>query len=188
MREKRIEKRCEEDSEFTLDDACEEKDMQTDCILPQTPPHIMALFYQLKKEAVFLLVRKDKLYIEAPLNAPSPKNIGRIQEYEQELISLLSYQRMWRWEMEDLSDFSRDVHWWCECPRCKNLGVTDQGYAYRLPCKCLKKEEEIKLKGLTHYTSPTEIYNSSQTHQSPRLVSAYTTARQARFEHGEKPR
>lgn len=70
---------------------------------------------------------------------------------------------------------------WCECPRCGLLDVTHYGNARLLKCGCLV-ESSIEQASLS-YRDPAPVY----TDDSPRLMAAYMAARQARFEHGEKP-
>ena len=55
---------------------------------------------------------------------------------------------------------------WCECPKCGKVGIEFDGRAGRL-CKCIDKDK---------------VYNVL----TPRLLAAYTAARQARFEYGCK--
>lgn len=64
-------------------------------------------------------------------------------------------------------------YWWCECPECGNLGIEYSGRVERI----------------RHKTGCT-IANDHKTYAyaTPRLVAAYTAARQARFEYGEKGR
>lgn len=59
-------------------------------------------------------------------------------------------------------------HVWCECSFCGMIGIQYCGYADRLVCK---------------HEGPGRVSNYS----TPRLIAAYTAARQARFEHGETP-
>jgi len=60
---------------------------------------------------------------------------------------------------------------WCECPHCYRIGIKFEGRADRL-CNC---KETIK--GTN--------YGRGHNFDSPRLLAAYTAARQARFEHEE---
>lgn len=62
------------------------------------------------------------------------------------------------------------AHWWCECYKCGRLGIKFEGRADRLPCGCGRPGDR------------------GHNYDSPRLVAAYTAARQSRFEHGETPR
>lgn len=64
-----------------------------------------------------------------------------------------------------------DHYRWCECPKCNLVGIEFDGRSYRLPCRCFGQDGYDK------------GYNSG----TPRLISAYAAARQARFEHGELP-
>jgi hypothetical protein len=71
--------------------------------------------------------------------------------------------------------FSRTWDWhpmWTICPHCDAIGITNMGRTSRLPCGCSQTHD---------YTENIE-YNAC----ASRLISAYTAARQARFEHGEK--
>jgi hypothetical protein len=105
-------------------------------------------------------------------------------------------------------------HWWCECPDCGTLGIEFDGRADRLKCKqcyfcerllrdgywtlynylhsdpwkkntiCPTHGKELQRdKCPTHGGNFDKGYNAG----SPRLIAAYTAARQARFEHGETP-
>ncbi|MEN2464926.1 hypothetical protein [Ornithinibacillus sp. JPR2-1] len=62
----------------------------------------------------------------------------------------------------------------CECPFCGKIGCEFDGRAARLECSC---------KGHEEYMNGDKTYNTA----TPRLVNAYNKARQARFEHGERP-
>jgi hypothetical protein len=59
--------------------------------------------------------------------------------------------------------FSDNGQWWCECPYCHKVGIQFEGRAARL-CECSEGDR---------------MHNA----ESPRLLEAYTAARQARFEH-----
>jgi hypothetical protein len=59
---------------------------------------------------------------------------------------------------------------WCECPICGNIGIEYEGRAHRLACGCTSRQTDGK------------VYGGG----SKRLLSAYKSARQARFEYGEK--
>lgn len=54
---------------------------------------------------------------------------------------------------------------WCECPKCSKVGLQFDGRSGR-NCNCFDYDK---------------VYNT----HSPRLLAAYTAARQARFEHGQ---
>ncbi len=58
-------------------------------------------------------------------------------------------------------------HLWCECPQCHKIGITFEGRAERL-CHCFDGDKGCNT-------------------VSPRLIKAYTAARQARFEHRKIP-
>jgi hypothetical protein len=60
-----------------------------------------------------------------------------------------------------------NYYMWCECPRCKYIGIEFEGRAPRLPCGCLEGDKEPR------------------TFNSARILEAYNAARQARFEHGQ---
>lgn len=66
-----------------------------------------------------------------------------------------------------LGDMSSSI-WWAECPKCHKLGLSPLGESTRLPCGCINDK------------SP---YAHKYGYKSPRLKSAYSAARQARFEH-----
>jgi hypothetical protein len=51
---------------------------------------------------------------------------------------------------------------WCICPKCEAAGITFQGRADYLPCRCMVLK--------------------CRTPDDPRLLAAYTAAREARFE------
>ena len=55
--------------------------------------------------------------------------------------------------------------WWTECPKCHKIGLASLGDVSCLPCKCVDPKEDKHLG-----------------HKTPRLIAAYTAARQARFE------
>lgn len=57
------------------------------------------------------------------------------------------------------------AHAWCECPKCRSVGVTFDGRCGRLPCRD------------TGCDDITQVYNAC----SPRLAAAYEDARSARF-------
>lgn len=59
-------------------------------------------------------------------------------------------------------------HIWCECTKCGELGIQYAGRAERLQCGCFEYEKNGKV-----YAGWTK-----------NLVSAYGSAKQARFEHG----
>lgn len=138
--------------------------------LHDVPPHIEALFYQLSKEEVSLRTKSGKLYVDAPIGNPSRRNIEYIKTHEKELIDLLSSCRDgWIWGVQDI--FVPCSRFWCECPMCHKLWICPAGSIHFAPCKCVASK-------------PLE---DCYTYNSPRLMAAYTAARQARFEHGEKP-
>ena len=77
---------------------------------------------------------------------------------------------------------------WCECPVCGNVGVTADGNPAPLHCYCvldkvlntLDKRDDGSLDGGQLLERLSKIPRTAMT---PRLVRAYTVARQARFEH-----
>lgn len=102
---------------------------------------------------------------------------------------------------------------WCECPDCGNLGIEFNGRADRLSCKrCYYCSRILQDGSWTLYnylpndpwkknticpthgkeyerdTCPRHGANFDKGYNSgsPRLIAAYTAARQARFEHGER--
>jgi len=52
-------------------------------------------------------------------------------------------------------------YWWCECPVCGALGITDTGWSRELPCRCVWR---------VHIE-----YAKEYTYNSPRLEAAYNT-------------
>jgi DNA-dependent RNA polymerase auxiliary subunit epsilon len=143
------------------EDSFFEENEFSDCLYPVSP-HIEALFYQLGKEEASLRVSKGKLYVDAPLGSPSRKTLERIKGYERELIQLLSsLHDGWRWSVHDL--YAGSGYGWMECLECHKLWIGRRLFGCN---KCSKGRQELS---------------------SPRLMAAYTKARQARFEHGETP-
>ena len=63
-------------------------------------------------------------------------------------------------------------YWWCQCPVCDSFGLAVDGYPQHLDCECVAD-------GHSRQCRPT--------YDAPRIVAAYSVARQARFEHGESP-
>jgi hypothetical protein len=167
---------------YPADELWDRNDSQFSCKI-DLPPHILALFYHIWLEDVSLRTYKGKLYIDAPIGAPSPKVLKSIQQYNQEVSSLLSSKHDgWLWNVDNFCHVV-DV-WWCECPICHKYGIAEEGHAYRLPCKCLHKLylstiDESKI----HNTTGPRSHEFH--HASPRLLTAYTAARSARFEYGE---
>jgi len=72
-------------------------------------------------------------------------------------------------------------HWWCECQICGAIGLYRLPSLDHFPCACISAIPE-KL-------SPEFFVELVGTYRcnSPRLVEAFRSARQARFEHGESP-
>jgi hypothetical protein len=54
------------------------------------------------------------------------------------------------------------AYWWCECPKCGKLDIQWAGQAQAIDCSCAKD-------------------GIGENIDSPRLIGAYTAARQARF-------
>lgn len=71
-----------------------------------------------------------------------------------------------------------DVHyWWCQCPHCGAFGIEFDGRSDRLACKHWE-----------YNPCPTSDHgDKGYNYGSAALLRAYALARQARFEHGEKP-
>lgn len=117
---------------------------------------------------------------------------------------------------EDIQDayWSDTFHFFTECPDCHRIEITFWGYTKSLSCNCHGQRtqklseyfrwsetlpETIKASqyckdalGEERYEQmDREFYQQlgerDSNHNSPRLIAAYTAARQARFEHGEKP-
>jgi hypothetical protein len=93
-------------------------------------------------------------------------------------------------------DSSRDDGWiypdlvlqfWCECPSCSKIEITEDGKTRTLSCRHYSQ-------GVRLWDDDGESYTGQQGHDieygydSPRLIAAYTAARQARFEHGKRGR
>lgn len=70
----------------------------------------------------------------------------------------------------DSLELSDNCQFWCECPKCGELGIEFEGRAHRLPCNCFDEEKDRR------------GYNA----HSEKLIAAYKAAKFARFEHGEK--
>jgi len=71
---------------------------------------------------------------------------------------------------------------WCECPRCKSLGIAQDGDARDLECGCLASPKNLVPNDLVSILEQEPCY----TDDAPRLLKAYIAARQARFEHRER--
>jgi len=56
-----------------------------------------------------------------------------------------------------------DHYLWCECPKCGKIGIEFDGRAGRIGCKC-------------------DIHHKSYNYRSPRLLNAYSKAREARLD------
>lgn len=97
------------------------------------------------------------------ISAPLPRVL---KEHEQAFIELLSCRPdTWEWGVAGLYGiFGWGGHVWGECPTCHRAGIIECQSTSRCP------------KGDGYFRTDT-----------PRLYQAYTAARQARFEHGEKP-
>lgn len=106
----------------------------------------------------------------------------------------------WIW----FSDGGADgPYWWCECPTCGLIGAEFDGRSDRLPCKTCYVCE-LLLEGKTvavaadgkcpGHGEPKQVGcprsshgDKGYNHETPRIAAAYAAARQARFEHGERP-
>jgi hypothetical protein len=90
---------------------------------------------------------------------------------------------------------------WCECPRCHKTEITQDGKTRFLSCTCHKDSyfsynqlsEDVKLQligmlGEEGYQGMERgmqrKYQNETSFDTPRLIAAYTAARQARFEFG----
>ncbi len=149
------------------DDIMAHYDTQVDCFL-NAPPHLLALFRKLENHdhsglMVISYYQKPVLRVIAPLSI-SQQMLYQIKKHEQDLIKLLSYHQDWIWTLDDFR-YSYPCYW-CECPFCGEFGITDWGRTSGLPCKCFE----------------TRDINPSDNYKTPRLIAAYTAARQARFE------
>jgi hypothetical protein len=75
---------------------------------------------------------------------------------------------------------------WCECPICHKCNIyqvdPDTGNGSMMHIRCLSSY----VYGFARGVQPPNIFDHMDT--TPHLMNAYTAARQARFEHGEKPR
>ena len=72
---------------------------------------------------------------------------------------------------------------WCVCPRCGLLGITSYGNARFLKCGCIRLGRE----GGDYEEEIVDQLDPYYTDQAPRLIEAYTAARQARFERKSLP-
>lgn len=88
--------------------------------------------------------------------------------------------------MGDMAEYQRGIqavyysdsfHFWAECPHCGRFGIAFWGSSNELWC--------AQNLSLEKYLNP--IADLCDAHHTPRLIAAYTAARQARFEHGENP-
>ncbi len=103
-------------------------------------------------------------YVSIPLPIP-------IKELEQEFIALLSCKtETWVWAGAGWWGMSGERGYvWCECPECHKVGITYRGNVNELPC--YKRDYHWGL----------ELEHSKSRHNTPRLLAAYTAARQERF-------
>ncbi|MDP8973791.1 MAG: hypothetical protein M3N45_11635 [Actinomycetota bacterium] len=83
---------------------------------------------------------------------------------------------IYRWIVDE-----KGGNMWSECPVCGMLGITYRGAVEELPCACFDYVPGWEI-GLSGATVP-RVFNAT----SPRLMEAYTAARGARFEHGQRP-
>lgn len=105
---------------------------------------------------------------------------------------------IWRWGPSYL---------WAECPHCRKIDLLPDGVLDEFAsCKCLKVlfwvlNKNVETDHITRLVGESEEKFKEHTEwwldkfremirglDSPRLIAAYTAARQARFEHGEKGR
>ena len=85
------------------------------------------------------------------------------------------------------SRFARDGRrsgWsvWTECPHCHAIAICPQGERLFLPCSC-----PGTIEGAYNDETGEDTRRCTVSTSGPRLESAFTSARKARFEHGEKP-
>lgn len=115
--------------------------------------------------------------------------------------------------IESQSEGWDNEYCWCECPKCGYLGITYNGRAARLKCKCRFPEiieleprhgevgyfgasgrgcncdhcMEVFRNGILsgHIKHIITYSDKEYNYRSPKLINAYNKARSARFEHGE---
>ena len=93
--------------------------------------------------------------------------VGGIRNYLEEDVYSGDWERYHTAFLDE--DISDAPYFFCECRYCGAIGFEWSGYGSRINC-CTRNKE----------------VGDYATSQSPRLVEAYRTAIQARFEHGEK--
>src|SRR6266567_2309153 len=85
-----------------------------------------------------------------------------IEKHKKEL-AVIYKPITWGWTVRFVDAHTTDTECWCECTHCENVTIDNPGL------KCLACGEK----------------DAHHRNDSPRLIAAYTAARQARFEHGE---
>jgi hypothetical protein len=101
---------------------------------------------------------------------------------------------------------------WCECPTCHKFEIVEDGLLRFMSCSCITRRKQKIINFMDNmvalfgdvpvppdkvskdWATQEEKYKEraleqidhEQGHDSPRLIAAYTAARQARFEHGKK--
>ncbi len=123
---------------------------------------------------------KQYLYI-GRTPEPMPRCIA---ECKREFEKLLAQKpNTWEWGMGSsaflCSEFT-DVYRWRECPFCGKFWITPSEKIEKFPC--YRQHEMRDELYPIFYDSSISEYD-----RTPRLIDAYTAARQARFEHGESP-
>jgi hypothetical protein len=68
-------------------------------------------------------------------------------------------------------------HYFCRCPKCYKLGIKFEARSERITCDCKDKQDWEYGKEGRGWGLIDDI----------KLINAYSRAKQARFEHGEKP-
>jgi hypothetical protein len=104
------------------------------------------------------------------------------------------------------ADLFKTALWsWHECPYCRKVAINFPIWDTTFPCKCfpgnfIAKMEETRMQFLASDEDGAvqqldadhiewwmnKVLSMYDTDESPRLVKAYTAARSARFEYGEK--
>jgi hypothetical protein len=107
-----------------------------------------------------------KVSVEDPREEQDCISIASCLEKHEELLEFLAIRRGWKCWFNDGNHLSPG---WGECSMCGQIQLNS--YATGVSCEC-------------HNYGPPRPYKDCA---SPRLIAAYTKARQARFEHGERP-
>lgn len=71
---------------------------------------------------------------------------------------------------------------WLTCPKCESLNIVPYGQLEFLPCDCVTAAEEYDIE------AKTRIQSIPKSAPAPKIISAFSLARAARFEHGEQLR